>query len=205
MRLHAARVPDKPSSLRLSTLQHLTEICGRLSEERPAMAARLGRAYDLVVGGTVTPCPAVPGDVTIPASKGEPYRVGAGRCECADATFRNAVCKHRLARRLYWVAQAEEAKAQAEEIATATRAMTAEDYVRSGAQLAGVQRHEAEHHAKSTPRPSRAMARRCQEIQAEQTELRRAVLCGTADLDWSVEQGNPEERWQEWEEAVEDL
>lgn len=200
MRLHATRPADKPSPLRSTTLKHLTDLCGRLSEERPGMASRLAKAYDLVASGAVTPCPAVPGDVLIPGAKGEVYRAGAGRCECADAIFRGAVCKHRLARRLYWVAQAEEARAAALE---APAALTAEDYVRSGAQLAGVQRHEAEHHAK-TPRPSRALARRCQEIQAEQTELRRAVLCGTADLDWAVEH-DPEDRWREWSETIDDL
>jgi hypothetical protein len=197
----------RKSPLCTSTLARLTDICGRLSEERPALAKRIAKAYDLVAAGRVTPCAAVPGDVLIPASKGsEVYRVGSGRCECPDFLFRGATCAHRLARRLYWVAQAEEARAAA----TAHRSgrsgpLTAEDHVRSGAQLAGVLENEARIHLREakppkTPRPSKQMAKRCQEIAAEQAELRRTAPCGT-----STYETDPEARWSEWEEMISDL
>jgi hypothetical protein len=206
--------PLHKSPLRSSTLQHLTELCGRLSEERPGMAGRLAKAYDLVASARVTPCAAVPGDVLIPGAKGEVYRVGAGRCECADAIFRGLVCKHRLGRRLYFVAQAEEARARAQEVTSRRAAsLTAEDYVSSGLQLAGVVENEALNYLQGEDRASPpktlklspALGRRCREIETEQAELRRALLCGTADMDWSVEQNDPSERWREWEEAVDDL
>jgi hypothetical protein len=107
----------------------------------PGEEKRLLKAVQLVKGGWVVPCSDEPGAVFVRSLKtGRPYRVGARRCECKDSRTGRA-CKHRLARRLYFVARA--ADALVEKGAALSRGIyDAASYVRSGAHAAACEEHE---------------------------------------------------------------
>jgi hypothetical protein len=116
----------------------------------PAQQKRLGKALSLLAAGAVWPCPEVPGDVLVLSeSLGATYRVGPRRCECPDAERRGAVCKHRLARRLFFVTQAALARGE-KAAALSPVASDAASYVRSGAHAAAVAEHEARYYAEWT-------------------------------------------------------
>jgi hypothetical protein len=124
----------------------LARCVARYSAVPPAQQKRLDKALALVAAGAVWPCPEVPGDVLVFSERsGETYRVGPSRCECPDAERRGAVCKHRLARRLFFVVEAALAR-EAKAAALSPVAGDAASYVRSGAHAAAVVEHEADHY-----------------------------------------------------------
>lgn len=115
---------------------------------------RLARAVELVELGLVRPCPVVPGDVLIQGSEQEPYRVGPERCDCADSTRRNFVCKHRIARRLFWALEADKARAdKVAALASPGASRSAAALVASGAHAAGLREQEARYFAEARPDP----------------------------------------------------
>jgi hypothetical protein len=132
----------------------LGEIVARCEGMPRPFLLRLARAVELVELRLVLPCPVVPGDVLIKGSEAEPYRVSAGACDCADSTLRGHVCKHRLARRLYWALEAESARADKEAaLSTPGAASSAARLVSSGAHAAGVREQEARAFAEARPEP----------------------------------------------------
>lgn len=91
------------------TLAALQSLCARFVESKPKARSQVSRAYDLVISGGVRPCPFFEDSVMALSSDGvSEYQVGPGCCECR--AFENEMlCVHRIARRLFLVAQQKEA------------------------------------------------------------------------------------------------
>lgn len=100
------------------TLEHLMDLIAQTAECRPDLADRLGRAYDLLLRGWVRPCDFHRGDFIVKASapkkkdqkKASEYRLTPKSCSCPDFVARGVKsCKHRLATRLWLIAESAEA------------------------------------------------------------------------------------------------
>jgi hypothetical protein len=68
------------------------------------------------------------------------YRVGNARCECGDFVHNKTICCHRLARRIFWRWNEMQAN---EDKTSVCYVYSAEHYVASGSQLAGIEANYA--------------------------------------------------------------
>lgn len=109
------------TTLSAETLAHLQSLCARLVESKPNLRHQVSRAYDLLVSGGIWPCAFFDdGAVALSSNGVTEYMVGPGFCECPAGEV-GRLCYHRLARRMMWVASAEEAREETQRLVAAKR------------------------------------------------------------------------------------